>query len=470
MREIINIQVGQCGNEIGEIFWNLISNEHGIDSRGKYCGSSHFQSDRIYVYFNEGPGNRYIPRSILVDLDPGTLQHISASPLGQLFNPENFIYGRGSSSSNWAKGHYTDGAELIDPIMDMIRKENESCDSLQGFQLLHAIGGGTGSGLGTLIISRLREEYPSRIIATFSVIPSPKISDIVVSPYNAVLSMNELIEHPDECFIFDNDALYSICSNIEHLSIPIFKDLNNLICNAMVGITCSLRFPGQLNCDIRKLAVNMIPFPRLHFLMTSYAPVTSLNLLKYQSKTIKDLLYQGFDRKNMMCAINSHDINYLTCACMFRGKISPSEIDDEILHIKKKYSSHFVSWIPDNIKVSICDIPPVGSRISMTFIANSTNIQDVFRRLRDQFSIMLRKKAFLHWYTGEGMDEMQFVEAESNLYDLICEYQQFEEAPLYEDKEDLLYKSGRRINRQSSRSRDEDEEDEDDHFIGSYKV
>lgn len=83
--------------------------------------------------------------------------------------------GQSGAGNNWAKGHYTEGAELVDSVLDVVRKEAESCDCLQGFQLTHSLGGGTGSGMGTLLISKIREEYPDRIMNTFSVVPSPKV-------------------------------------------------------------------------------------------------------------------------------------------------------------------------------------------------------------------------------------------------------------------------------------------------------
>ena len=83
--------------------------------------------------------------------------------------------GQSGAGNNWAKGHYTEGAELIDSVIDVVRKEAEGCDSIQGFQLTHSLGGGTGAGLGTLLISKIREEYPDRIMNTFSVVPSPKV-------------------------------------------------------------------------------------------------------------------------------------------------------------------------------------------------------------------------------------------------------------------------------------------------------
>ena len=103
------------------------------------------------------------------------MDSVRSGPFGQIFRPDNFIFGQSGAGNNWAKGHYTEGAELVDSVLDVVRKEAESCDCLQGFQLTHSLGGGTGSGMGTLMISKIREEYPDRIMNTFSVVPSPKV-------------------------------------------------------------------------------------------------------------------------------------------------------------------------------------------------------------------------------------------------------------------------------------------------------
>merc|ERR1712079_788858 len=91
--------------------------------------------------------------------------------------------------------------------------------------------------------------------------------------------------------------------------------------------------------------------------------------------------------------------------------------------------------IPNNIKSSVCDIPPKGLKMSVTFLGNSTAIQEMFKRVGEQFTAMFRRKAFLHWYTGEGIDEMEFTEAESNMNDLISEYQQYQEATVDDDEQ-----------------------------------
>jgi len=412
-----------------------MSAEHGISSTGAYEGDNPLQLERINVYFNEGQGGRYVPRAILTDLEPGTMDAIRSASFGQLFRPDNFVFGQSGAGNNWAKGHYTEGAELVDSIMDVVRKETESCDMLQGFQITHSMGGGTGSGMGTLLVSKIREEYPDRIMSTYSVIPSPKVSDTVVEPYNATLSIHQLVENADQCFALDNEALYDICFRTLKLTNPSYSDLNNLIANAITGTTCSLRFPGQLNCDLRKLAVNMVPFPRLHFFLVGFAPLTSTQAQDYRVLTVPELTQQAFDAKNMMCAADPRHGRYLTCAMMFRGKMSSKEVDDQMLQMVSKNSSYFVEWIPNNLKASICDIPPVGLEMSSVFVGNSTAIQEAWKRVSDMFTVMFRRKAFLHWYTGEGMDEMEFTEAESNLNDLISEYQQYQDATADEEED-----------------------------------
>lgn len=143
-----------------------------------------------------------MPRAVLVDLEPGVIDVIKASKYGAAYRPDNFVHGQNGAGNNWATGHYTEGAELGDHVMESVRKEFEGCDSPQGFQLCHSLGGGTGSGFGTLLLNKLREEYYDRIIMSFSVYPSPKVSDVVVEPYNALLSMHQLIENTDESFCF----------------------------------------------------------------------------------------------------------------------------------------------------------------------------------------------------------------------------------------------------------------------------
>ena len=164
----------------------------------------------------------------------------------------------------------------------------------------------------------------------------------------------------------------------------------------------------QLNADLRKLAVNMIPYPRLHFFMPGFAPLHSRQSLAFRSLTVAELTQQMFDSRNVMIACDPRKGRYLTFASMFRGNVSTKEVEDQMRIVQDKNSSYFVEWIPNNAKVAVCDVPPHGMKISATFIANNTAIQELFRRLLAQYVTMFRRKAFVHWFMEEGMDESQF--------------------------------------------------------------
>ena len=169
--------------------------------------------------------------------------------------------------------------------------------------------------------------------------------------------------------------------------------------------------------------------------MPGFAPLTSRSMQQYSALSVPELTQQMFDAKNMMAACDPRHGRYLTVAAVFRGRMSMKEVDEQMLSVQNKNSSYFVEWIPNNVKTAVCDIPPKGLKMSSTFIGNTTAIQELFKRISEQFTAMFRRKAFLHWYTGEGMDEMEFTEAESNMNDLVSEYQQYQEATAEEDFE-----------------------------------
>jgi hypothetical protein len=171
-----------------------------------------------------------------------------------------------------------------------------------------------------------------------------------------------------------------------------------------------------------------VPFPRLHFFMTGYAPLTASGSQQYRAVSVPELTQQMFDAKNMMAASDPRHGRYLTVATMFRGKVSMKEVEEQMKSVQNKNSAYFVEWIPNNVLSAQCNIAPRGFKMAVTFLGNSTAIQELFKRVSDQFSAMFKRKAFLHWYTQEGMDEMEFTEAESNMQDLVAEYQQYQDA------------------------------------------
>ena len=88
----------------GAKFWEVISDEHGIDKDGLYKGNNDLQLERISVYYTEVGANKYVPRAVLVDLEPGAIDSVRSGPIGHLFRPDNVVFGQSGAGSNWAKG------------------------------------------------------------------------------------------------------------------------------------------------------------------------------------------------------------------------------------------------------------------------------------------------------------------------------------------------------------------------------
>ena len=129
------------------------------------------------------------------------------------------------------------------------------------------------AGLVDSVLDVVRKE--SEVMDSYSVVPSPKVSDTMVEQYNTTLSIHQLVENTDETFCIDNKALYDICFRTLKLTSPTYGDLNHWVSLTVSGVTTCLRFLGQLNSDLRKLAVSMMQYTRLHFFMPGLAPFTA---------------------------------------------------------------------------------------------------------------------------------------------------------------------------------------------------
>lgn len=422
MREIITIQVGQCGNHIGTKFWNVISEEHGLNKQGYYINeeikNSTSDLGKIDVCFSESIEKKYYPRALLFDLEPGIINSISNGPMGKLFKPDNYIYGKNGTGNVYAKG-LNEGSEMMDQIMDIVRKETENCDSLQGFQLTHSLAGGTGSSMSVKILSSIEETYRSKIIQTFSILPSPNVSDLVLEPYNIIFTLSSLIYY-DLVNLIDNEALFDICYKKLNIQSPTYNDLNKLVSNVMSGITSSMRFKGQHNTDLRKQCVNLNLFTRFSYHIVGFSPYHSKNL------TINELTTQIFSTDSMLCKCDAKDSILGTGLTIFRGEIiSTLEIDQAMLNYKLKNFSSFTDWIPNNISSCVVTKPLKEYQLSSTLVATSSSIANIFDKYNNLFNKLFSKKAYVHLYTDLGMDDMEFTEVYSHISDLSTEYKYY---------------------------------------------
>ncbi|KAM3725364.1 Tubulin beta-1 chain [Dirofilaria immitis] len=408
---IVNIQIGRCGNQIGTKFWETIANEHGIEPDGTYKGDSPLRSER----------NKYAPRTVLIDSEPRLLEAINFSRYGKIFRLNNFLF---CISSNYTKGYCVEEMD-VDMAMDIIRREAEISDGLQGFQFMYSLGGGTGSRLGSLLITKIREEYPKRTLSSFSMFPTTKLWDaLATEPYNATLSAPHLIENIDETFCIDNEALRDISLRTLRLTQPLYSDFNHIASMAISGVTSLFRFPGQLNADLHELAINMIPLPKLHFLMFGCTPLTTRNAPELELCKTNDLIQQLFDMRHMMAAYDPRNGRYLAASAVFRGPISMEDLESEMSDVRMTMTP---KDIPKNIKLAIRDIPTRRTKNSAISLFNTTAIREIFSNIRTKYEAIFHRKKNLHWYESEGMSEAEFIEADNTIKDIIAEYQQIDD-------------------------------------------
>jgi tubulin alpha len=283
-----------------------------------------------------------------------------------------------------------------------------------------------------LLLERLSVDYGKKSKLDFCIYPSPEVSTAVVEPYNSVLSTHSLLEHTDVAFMLDNQAIYDICKTSLNIEKPTYTNLNRLIAQVISSLTCSLRFEGALNVDINEFQTNLVPYPRIHFLLCSYAPVVSKEKAYHEALTVSELTNSVFEPNNMMAKCDPRRGKYMACCLMYRGDIVPKDVTAAISVIKTKRTIQFVDWCPTGFKCGINnqapynvpggDLAPVNRACAM--LSNTTAIADVFARLDRKFDLMYAKRAFVHWYVGEGMEEGEFSEAREDLAALEKDYEE----------------------------------------------
>ncbi|MCL4146999.1 UNVERIFIED_CONTAM: hypothetical protein GTU68_046734 [Idotea baltica] len=306
--EIITLQLGQCGNQIGFEFWKKLCAEHGISPDGILQDYATEGGDRKDVFFYQADDDHYIPRAVLMDLEPRVIHSIMNSPYAKIFTfPTKWISKHGGGAgNNWASG-YSQGDKLYEEVFDIIDREADGSDSLEGFTLCHSIAGGTGSGLGSYILEKLNDRFPKKLIQTYSVFPNQdEISDVVVQPYNSLLTLKRLTQNADCVVVLDNTALNRIAVDRLHIQNPSFSQINSLVSTIMSVSTATLRYPSYMNNDLIGLIAPLIPTPRLHFLMTGYTPLTTeseyvcLQVASVRKTTVLDVMRRLLQPKNMM--------------------------------------------------------------------------------------------------------------------------------------------------------------------------
>lgn len=453
-REIITLQVGQCGNQIGGEFWKQLCLEHGIDPTGQLkedptIGASASVNphkptkidDRKDVFFYQSDDEHYIPRALLIDLEPRIVNRLTSGTYSQLFNPENCFIAQdgGGAGNNWASG-FRQGEQHHEQVLDMIDREADNSDSLEGFVLCHSIAGGTGSGMGSYLLEALNDYFPKKLVQTYSVFPNwdQNQSDVVVQPYNSVLSLKRLALNADAVVVLDNTAMNGIAVNRLGIENPTVDQLNSLVAKIMAASTTTLRYPGYMNNDLIGLLASLIPTPRCHFLMTGYTPLVlhdAVDQSSIRKTTVLDVMRRLTQPKNIMVSANTRPGSgcYISILNIIQGnEIDPTQIHNALQRIRERQLIDFIPWGPASIQVALARSSPfveTRNKVSGFTLANHTSMAQLFERLLKQYDRIRKRNAFLDNYRKEPMFHEnldEFDNARETVQGLVDEYKAME--------------------------------------------
>ncbi|RNA03424.1 tubulin alpha-3 chain [Brachionus plicatilis] len=349
MRECISIHVGQAGIQIGNAFWELYYLEHGIQPDGQMSSDKNNVSseDSFKTYFSETGAGKHVPRAVFL------------------------ITGKEDAANNYARGRYTIGKEIVDLVLDRIRKLADQCTGLEGFLIFHSFSGGTGSGVCRLFRS----------------------TNVVVEPNNSILTTHATLEDSDLTFMVDNEAIYDASLRNLDIERPAYTNLNRLIGLIVSSITASLRFDGALNVDLTELQTNLVPYPRIHFLLAKYAPIISVE--KAYHVVLKDasVVIATIKTKRTIQFVDLHPTGFKVGNVNFVG-------------VNYQPPTVVPGGVLGKVQRALC------------MLSSTTAIAKALARLDHKFDLMYAKRAFVHWYVGEGMEESEFSETREDLSQL----------------------------------------------------
>ncbi|OWF49291.1 Tubulin alpha chain [Mizuhopecten yessoensis] len=338
-----------------------------------------------------------------LDHDVGLLDH----DVGLLDHDLPFagLTGKEDAANNYARGHCTIGKEYADSVLDLVRKLSDNCSGLQGFLIFHNFAGGTGSGFASLLMERLSVDYGKKSKMEFAVYPAPQVSTSVVEPYNSILTTHTTLEHSDCAFMVDNEAIYDICKRNLDIESPSYINLNRIISQIVSSITASLRFDEALNVDLNEFQTNLVPYPRIHFPLATYAPIISAEKAYNEQLGVGEITTACFEPQNQMVKCDPRNGKYMAVCLLYRGDVVPKDVNKAIGTIKTKRLIQFVDWCPTVFKVGINYQPPtvipggVLAKVqrAVCMLSNTTAIAEAWARLDHKFDLMYARRAFVHW-------------------------------------------------------------------------
>lgn len=404
----LTLQYGQCGIQVGEALYSTIFEDIKKNNTS-------YSNKSLNKWFNVLSNGKYEPRSILIDTETKVISKRKKT----IYEFKNIIAASfGGSANNWAFGYNISSDQIIDSILDKVRRETEKSDYLTSILNILSSSGGTGSGVGTRVIEELRNEHPNKLIMNAIVLPYIN-GEIVTQNYNTILSLANLHEAADIGILFENDQIHELCTKHAHDSLN-FPDLNNLIALQLASIFQPIKDENNAIFLSHHTSHPLFKYLRLRSsYFNSIHPKFEINqcwrsllnhtskLTNYEIKLYKDSPLK-IQEKNIISSIIS------------RGNAEPQSEDFESL----KSSKNYVSWMPrskcfshhhENTK--FC-----GYGKNITIMENGNSVCYYLNSVIEDAWSLFNKKAYIHHYQNYKVGEMDFRASFQQMENILAGY------------------------------------------------
>ena len=424
--EIVQLHVGGCGNRVGYEYWKRVATEHGLDSNLQAVEQDPFDEPRAAhraVSFEESGDGRFEPRCVCSDMDVCDIEFMKYGGGSKRTGLEagmasQSAWGDSGLNGNWARGFYEMGADLASSMVDCMRRRLRACDCAEVVNLCAGVAGGMGGGAGSKVTQSIVEELGSRMSASVVLPSTDSLQDGhagATRAYNTILSLQYLHEHT-EVLVFHEDNQFTFDDRLEQFS------------RGVGAFTAPMRFqtPHTLDSLLADLHVDTKAKICSFSIEPSKSPVAACPAAACTFGTLS-VLHEGADvalADAVASQCNWPRDRLMESECLHALAAAASRQASLAMftqHVLQRVAAYTRIRTP-LYRVFSTDIPEPASTQSVSVVSHDTNVIAVMDRQLNRFKEGVKTRQMLHWYTGEGMDMMEFEHAQVVVEEYVSDY------------------------------------------------